>query len=206
MNYQNSGRQRLNQQTVKTSKIFRLFMLAISLIFMLAVSACNGNFATTEQTDKEAIPLLRSTGKPMASLKVQSFNSKKELSFTPKTNQHLTIITLWSPTWFDDCKTQIEALKKFQRQYSSNLRIMALVYDTPLPTAQKLIKSEKINFEMALGNQQLYDKLQVKSIPSYWFLDSDGNLLSVREGLMTYEDLQKQLKVFYAENVSSSTK
>ncbi|MGM9998294.1 MAG: TlpA family protein disulfide reductase [Candidatus Bruticola sp.] len=160
----------------------------------------------TGPVGKDTIPLLRSTGRPLASLKVQALNSKKELSFTPKTNQHLTVVTLWSPTWFDDHKAQIEALKKFSTQCGSNLRVIMLVYDTPLPTAQKFIKSEKINFEMALGSQQLYDKLQVKSIPSYWFLDSDGNLLSAQEGLMNYEDLQKQLHVFYVENGPKSEK
>lgn len=83
------------------------------------------------------------------------------------------------------------------------MRIICLVYDTPLPTAQNFVKKEKLNFEMAVGNQQLYKKLGVKSIPSYWFLDSDGNLLKSVEGLLTYNDLQKLLATFINDNLKT---
>lgn len=161
------------------------------------------NQAETEATS-EAIPSLRSTGKPLALLTAKDLNSQAEMSFAPKTHQHLTIITLWSPTWFDGHTTQTEALKKIALRYGSNLRIVCLVYDTPLPTAQNFIKKEKLNFEMALGDQELYKKLGLRSIPSYWFLDSDGNLLKSVEGLLTYNDLQKLVVTFVNDNLKTN--
>ena len=191
----------------KLKKYFGLLACSFALVLSACTTSTNQpNSVSTESTLKNgAIPSLRSTGKPLALLTAQELNSQTELSFAPKTHQHLTIVTLWSPTWFDDHKTQTEALKKIALQYGSNLRIICLVYDTPLPTAQKFIKNEKLNFEMALGDQQLYKKLEVKSIPSYWFLDSDGNLLTSEEGLLTYEDLQKLLKTFVSENTQAES-
>lgn len=181
-------------------------------IFTLAIflSGCASSVSEPDLKSAEAevksgsIPSLRSTGKPLALLTAKELNSQTELSFAPKTHQHLTIITLWSPTWFDEHNAQTEALKKIALQYGSNLRIICLVYDTPLPTAQNFVKKEKLNFEMALGDQQLYKKLGVKSIPSYWFLDSDGNLLKSVEGLLTYNDLQKLLGTFINDNLKTS--
>lgn len=158
---------------------------------------------TEAETKNSTIPSLRSTGKPLALLTAKELNSQTELSFAPKTHQHLTIIALWSPTWFDGHIAQTEALKKAALKYGSNLRIICLVYDTPLPTAQNFVKKEKLNFEMAVGDQQLYKKLGVKSIPSYWFLDSDGNLLKSVEGLLTYNDLQKLLATFINDNLKT---
>ena len=187
---------------LKFKKYLGLWACSLALV----LSGCTSSVQQSNSVSVESklrsgsIPSLRSTGKPLALLTAQKLNSQTELSFAPKTHQHLTIVTLWSPTWFDDHAIQTEALKKISLQYGSNLRVICLVYDTPLPTAQKYIKSEKLNFDMALGNQQLYKKLEVKSIPYYWFLDSDGNLLKSEEGLLTYEDLQKLLKAFVNEN------
>ncbi len=180
------------------------------ILALLWASGCNSstnqpNLTPTEtELKSDIIPSLRSTGKPLALLTAKELNSQAELNFAPKTHQHLTIITIWSPTWFDEHIAQTEALKKVALQYGSNLRIICLVYDTPLPTAQKLIKTEKLNFEMALGDQQLYKELKVKSIPSYWFLDSDGNLLKNAEGLLTYDDLQKMLETLVSENTQAN--
>ena len=176
-------------------------------ILAILLSGCASSISEPDLTPAETeaqngtIPSLRSTGKPLALLTAQELNSQTELSFAPQTHQHLTIITLWSPTWFDGHTAQTEALKKAALKYGSNLRIVCLVYDTPLPTAQNFIKKEKLNFEMAVGDQQLYKKLGVKSIPSYWFLDSDGNLLKSVEGLLTYNDLQKLLTTFVNDNL-----
>lgn len=187
---------------LKFKKYLGLWACSLALVLSGCASSIEQSDSVSVESELRSgsIPSLRSTGKPLALLTAQKLNSQTELSFAPKTHQHLTIVTLWSPTWFDDHAIQTEALKKISLQYGSNLRVICLVYDTPLPTAQKYIKSEKLNFDMALGDQQLYKKLEVKSIPSYWFLDSDGNLLKSEEGLLTYEDLQKLLKVFVNEN------
>lgn len=183
-------------------KCLSLGACALALLLSGCTSSINQPTSTPPERELKSgsLSYVRSTGKPMALFTARELTSGRELSFAPKTHQHLTIITLWSPTWFDEHKAQTEALKKVALLYASNLRIICLVYDTPLPTAKKFIKNENLNFEMALGDQQLYQKLGLKSIPSYWFLDSDGNLLKSVEGLLTYEDLQKLLTTFVNDN------
>lgn len=152
--------------------------------------------ATTLENDQGKLPLLQSTGKPMANLTLPAFGSKdnKEISLRPHKGQNLTILTVWSPTWFDGSPTQIEALQEIRKNYpADSLRVICLVYDSPQETVKKAIKEQNITFEIAQGTPQVYEKLPIESIPTYWFLDSDGNTLEVYDALLNSEDLDAKI-------------
>lgn len=170
-------------------------VLAAALCFCL--SGCSGG-GSTASADEEApsVPVLRSTGKPMASLSAENINSG-ELSFKPGPKQHLTVVTVWSPEWYDKSSEQIRFLESLRSKYSApGLRIICLAYDTPPAKVKKLIKEQKIPFEIGVGSPELYNKLKVQAVPCYWFLDSDGNTLEACEGLMTFEDMDAKIGGF----------
>ncbi|MBQ7528565.1 redoxin domain-containing protein [bacterium] len=181
--------------------------LAVTILLSLTVMAgCSKNEppqVTTNQTptataeaEKGKLPILQSTGKPMASLTLPAFNSKdnKEIGLRPNKGQNLTILTAWSPAWFDDSPAQIEALKEIRKNYpAESLRIICLVYDSPQDTVKKCITEQNITFEIAQGTPQVYEKLPIESIPTYWFLDSDGNTLEIYEALLNAEDLDAKI-------------
>ena len=209
----------LNLQTitekVRTGMSHKLRSLGLVVCLVLGLfllTSCGGGGKTshtnTENKDADhTIPQIRSTGKPLASLSAKVLGTDKELSFRPDSKQHLTIVTLWSPAWFDKSVAQIEALKQLRQKYQApQLRIICLVYDTQQDKAKKIIKEQAINFEMGLGDSVLYNKLQVKAIPTYWFLDSDGNTLEVVEGLMDYDTLVKRIGLFIREAQDSDKK
>lgn len=148
----------------------------------------------SETSEASGLPVLRSTGKPMANVKLSVFNSEDTISLKPKKGQNLTVVALWSPAWFDGSREEIEALKNLQSKYGADsLRVVCLVYDTPKDKIAQLIKEQSIPFEIAQGTPEAYEKLEVHSIPSYWFLDSDGNTLAIYEGLMNLEDFDNNI-------------
>ncbi|MBQ7502566.1 redoxin domain-containing protein [bacterium] len=147
-----------------------------------------------EASAASGIPVLRSTGKPMANVKLSVFDSEDTISLKPKKGQNLTVVALWSPAWFDGSHDEIEALKALQDKYGADsLRVVCLIYDTPKDKISQLIKEQNIPFEIAQGTPEAYEKLEVHSIPSYWFLDSDGNTLAIYEGLMNLEDFDNNI-------------
>ncbi len=157
--------------------------------------------AATASNAATSIPTIQATGRSLAELKAESLLSKTEISFQPTSQEHLTLVTIWSPQWFEEWPQQIEALKELRQKYPSpGLRQICVLYDTPPAQARKLVKNEAIPFEIAVGTPELYKDLQVKCIPSYWFLDSQGQIAAKVEGLMLYEDLEKKVQAIISSN------
>lgn len=184
-------------------------MTAASIFLAASLCGCSGkadnNAATGNAGSGKALPMLQSTGRPLGGKVLKGLNGDN-ITFKGKDAKPMTIVSLWSPTWFDGSDAQLMQLMDVNNKYGSQgLRIVLMAYEVPAEKAQKEVRVKKIPFEVGIGSPELYETLGVKSIPTTWYLDSDGNLLDRAEGFQTADEISQTIDRLCQENDPNAT-
>lgn len=177
-------------------------LVASALLFAMGCSSQTENKVSVAGSSPTVIPVVQGIGQPLPELTVEGPNNEKLSLKSPE--KHLTLVALWAPSWYANSRTQLAELNKLQQQWSGKgLRILGVGYDTKAETLRAAISSDAISFEMGLGNEALYEALKVQALPTYWFIDANGSLITTLEGFQSVESLNQAITQICDKNLAT---
>ena len=88
-----------------------------------------------------------------------------------------------------------EIEKLYQETKDSDLVIVAIEIGEPLDTVKSFIDSNKYNFKVLLdSDQNVAAQYNIASIPTSYFIDVDGNIISKNVGSMDIDEMRAYIK------------
>ncbi|MVX63674.1 redoxin domain-containing protein [Clostridium chromiireducens] len=104
-------------------------------------------------------------------------------------------LNFWA-TWCPPCKAEMPEIEKlYQETKDSDLVIVAVEIGEPLDTVKSFIDSNKYNFKVLLDpDQTVATKYNITSIPTSYFIDTDGNIVSKHVGGMNIDQMKAYIK------------
>jgi thiol-disulfide isomerase/thioredoxin len=106
------------------------------------------------------------------------------------------LLNFWA-TWCAPCRAEMPDLIKWQREYKGKgLQVIGVTYPPEeLTEVRKFIKSIKINYPVALGEEQtkaLFDKGE--TLPVTVVIDKKGMVREVIQGIIFPEEFEQKVK------------
>jgi thiol-disulfide isomerase/thioredoxin len=159
--------------------------------FVQNSNGINTKSSTLENSsNKSASSNLASSTKVKATdFKLKDLNGK-EVSLSDFKGKKV-FLNFWA-TWCPPCKAEMPDIEKFyQETKDSNLVILAVNLGEDKQTVKSFIDKNKYNFNILLdSNQDVAVKYNIVSIPTSFFIDKDGNIVSKKIGAMSIEEMK----------------
>lgn len=104
-------------------------------------------------------------------------------------------LNFWA-TWCPPCKAEMPEIEKlYQETKDSNLVILAVDIGENSNTVKPFIDENKYNFKVLLdSDQSVATQYGISSIPTSYFIDTDGNIISTHIGAMTIDQMKAYIK------------
>ncbi|MFW2488075.1 TlpA family protein disulfide reductase [Clostridium chromiireducens] len=104
-------------------------------------------------------------------------------------------LNFWA-TWCPPCKAEMPEIEKlYQETKDSDLVIIAVEIGEPLDTVKPFIENNKYNFKVLLDpDQSVATKYSISSIPTSYFIDEEGNIVSKHVGGMNIDQMKAYIK------------
>jgi thiol-disulfide isomerase/thioredoxin len=108
----------------------------------------------------------------------------------------VVLLNFWA-TWCAPCRAEMPDLVKWQREYKSRgLQIIGITYPPEeLAEVREFIKSTKVNYPIALGEEQtkaIFDKGE--TLPITVVIDKKGVVREVIQGIIFPEEFERKVK------------
>jgi thiol-disulfide isomerase/thioredoxin len=108
----------------------------------------------------------------------------------------VVLLNFWA-TWCAPCRAEIPDLVKWQREYKSKgLQVIGVTYPPEeLAEVREFIKSIKVNYPVALGDEQtkaMFD--EGETLPVTVVIDKDGMIREVIQGIIFPEEFEQKVK------------
>src|SRR5262245_39871317 len=108
----------------------------------------------------------------------------------------VVLLNFWA-TWCAPCRAEMPDLVKWQREYKSRgLQVIGVTYPPEeLAEVRKFIKSIKVNYPVALGDEQtkaLFDKSE--TLPVTVVIDKKGTIREVIKAIIFPEEFEQKVK------------
>jgi peroxiredoxin len=118
----------------------------------------------------------------------------KELSLSDLKGKKV-FLNFWA-TWCPPCKAEMPEIEKlYEETKDSDLVIVAVEIGEPLSTVKSFIDSNKYSFKVLLdSDQSVASKYNIASIPTSYFIDVDGNVISKNVGGMNIDQMKASIK------------
>src|SRR5262245_19745693 len=106
------------------------------------------------------------------------------------------LLNFWA-TWCAPCRAEMPDLVKWQREYKNKgLQVIGVTYPpVELAEARKFIKSIKVNYPVALGDEQtkaMFDEGEI--LPITVVIDKKGVIREVIHGIIFPEEFEQKVK------------
>lgn len=104
-------------------------------------------------------------------------------------------LNFWA-TWCPPCKAEMPEIEKlYQETKDSDLVIITVDIGESLDTVKPFVESNKYNFKVLLDPEQsVATKYNISSIPTSYFIDADGNIISKHIGGMNIDQMKAYIK------------
>jgi peroxiredoxin len=104
-------------------------------------------------------------------------------------------LNFWA-TWCPPCKAEMPEIEKLYKETKdSDLVIVAVEIGEPLNTVKSFIDSNKYSFKVLLdSNQSVASNYNIVSIPTSYFIDKNGNIISKNVGGMNIKQMKEYIK------------
>jgi thiol-disulfide isomerase/thioredoxin len=104
-------------------------------------------------------------------------------------------LNFWA-TWCPPCKAEMPEIEKlYQETQDSDLVIVAVEIGESLDTVKSFINSNKYSFKVLLdSDQSVASKYNIASIPTSYFINVDGNIVSKKVGAMNIDEMKAYIK------------
>ena len=154
------------------------------------------NKASTPQNNTSLQPIETNPSAPKTKaidFKLKDLNGK-ELSLSDLKGKKV-FLNFWA-TWCPPCKAEMPEIEKlYQETKNSNLVIVAVEIGEPLSTVKPFIDSNKYNFRVLIDpDQSVAAKYNITSIPTSYFIDVNGNIVSKSIGGMNIDQMKTYIK------------
>jgi thiol-disulfide isomerase/thioredoxin len=108
----------------------------------------------------------------------------------------VVLLNFWA-TWCAPCRAEMPDLVKWQREYKSKgLQVIGVTYPPEeLTEAREFIKSIKVNYPVALGEEQtkaMFDNGE--NLPVTVVIDKKGMVREVIQGIIFPEEFEQKVK------------
>ncbi|WP_298844212.1 TlpA family protein disulfide reductase [Clostridium sp.] len=158
------------------------------------VGSTNKGSTTQNNTSIQPIETSPNATKTKAiDFKLKDLNGK-ELSLSDLKGKRV-FLNFWA-TWCPPCKAEMPEIEKlYQETKNSNLVIVAVEIGEPLSTVKPFIDSNKYNFKVLIDpDQRVAAQYNITSIPTSYFIDVDGNIISKNIGGMNIDQMKAYIK------------
>lgn len=121
--------------------------------------------------------------------KLQDLNGK-EVSLSDFKGKNV-FLNFWA-TWCPSCKAEMPEIEKlYQETKNSDLVILAINLGENRQTVQSFKDKNKYNFDMLLDtDQEVAIKYDITSIPTSFFIDKNGTIVSKKIGAMNIDEMK----------------
>jgi peroxiredoxin len=103
------------------------------------------------------------------------------------------MLNFWA-TWCPPCKAEMPAMEKFHKEAGDEIVILAVNIDPHLEV-KAFVDENEITFPIPLDEEDTINELyQVLSIPTTYFIDSNGNIGNKYIGAMNYDSMKQYTK------------
>jgi len=118
----------------------------------------------------------------------------KELSLSDLKGKNV-FLNFWA-TWCPPCKAEMPEIEKlYQETKDSDLVIVSIEIGEPLGTVKSFIDTNKYSFKVLLdSDQSVASKYNIASIPTSYFINKDGNIVSKKMGSMNIDEMKGYIK------------
>jgi len=185
--------------------LISIIIVGVSIYTLNTYNASNSKSnSSVENTDKSSTPQNESAIQPIKinpnviktkaiDFKLKDLNGK-ELSLSDLKGKKV-FLNFWA-TWCPPCKSEMPEIEKlYQETKDSNLVIVAIEIGEPLNTVKSFIDNNKYNFTVLLdSDQSVSSKYNIASIPTSYFIDVYGNIVSKNIGGMTIDQMKEYIK------------
>ncbi|HEY5562355.1 MAG TPA: TlpA disulfide reductase family protein [Clostridiaceae bacterium] len=103
-------------------------------------------------------------------------------------------LNFWA-TWCPPCKAEMPEIEKlYEETKDSDLVIVAIEIGEPLAAVKSFINSNKYNFKVLLdSDQSISSQYNIVSIPTSFFIDADGIIVSKQIGEMNIDQMKENI-------------
>lgn len=181
-----------------------VFTLAITLLFGISIYTLisynknrtinSANLNNSNSSNKTNINNPQSLTKEKAiDFKLKDLNGK-EVSLSDFKGKKV-LLNFWA-TWCPPCKAEMPDLENlYQENKDSDLVILAVNIGEDKETVQSFINKNRYNFNVLLDTDQgVAIDYNIVSIPTSYFIDKEGNIVSKKVGAMTIEEMKSYVK------------
>jgi len=183
------------------------YLIVLIVVIMVGVSMYTLNTYNTSNSKSNSsnTPQKKASTQPIATnpnaIKTKAIDFKlkdlngKELSLSDLKGKRV-FLNFWA-TWCPPCKAEMPEIEKlYQETKNSNLVIVAVEIGEPLNTVKPFIASNKYNFKVLIDpNQSVATQYNVTSIPTSYFINVDGNIVSKNIGGMNIDQMKAYIKL-----------
>ncbi len=104
------------------------------------------------------------------------------------------LINFWA-TWCGPCTTEMPAIQKIYKQYSSQFVVLAVNANEPVSDIQNFLKDKGLTFNIMLDpGGKVQDLYRLRGYPTSFFIDSNGMIQAEFIGPMGEDQLVNNLK------------
>lgn len=116
--------------------------------------------------------------------------SGKEISLSDLKGKRV-FLNFWA-SWCPPCKAEMPNIEKlYEETKNSDLVIIAVNLGEDKDTVKSFIDKNNYNFTVLLdSNQSVAEKYNISSIPTSFFIDKNGKIVSKKIGAMTLEEMK----------------
>jgi len=118
----------------------------------------------------------------------------KELSLSDLKGKKV-FLNFWA-TWCPPCKNEMPEIQKlYEETKDTDLVIVAVEIGEPLSEVKSFIDDNKYTFKVLLdSDQSVATKYNITSIPTSYFIDVDGNIISKISGGLNIDQMKSYIK------------
>ena len=180
-------------------------IIGVSVYTLNTYNASSSNpISSVENTDKNSTTQKNAPTEPIginpnvSKTKAMDFKLKdlegKELSLSDLKGKKV-FLNFWA-TWCPPCKAEMPEIEKlYQETKDSDLVIVAIEIGEPLDTVKSFIDTNNYNFKVLSDPDQIVAaQYNIASLPTSYFIDVDGNIISKHSGAMNIDQMKEYIK------------
>ncbi|MGV8983494.1 TlpA family protein disulfide reductase [Clostridium sp.] len=146
----------------------------------------------TTGTDSSTVKSSETEKIPALDFKLKDLNGK-EVSLSDLKGKKV-FLNFWA-SWCPPCKGEMPDIQKlYIETKDSDLVILAVNMGEDNATAKSFMEKNKYNFTVLLdSNQSIASQYNIGGIPTSFFIDKEGNIVSSTEGGLTLEQMKDNI-------------